>query len=115
VSASPPPAVLHATVVRHDLSADIRLAPALVGRSQLVVVLHDRAGHPVDDATISANIDMSSMSMDPAFHAMHGASAGTYTESVQLTMPGHWRIELRVKRPGRATETIDAPVFIDIP
>jgi hypothetical protein len=78
-------------------------------------MLADEGGRPIDHAVVTANIDMAAMSMDSTFHAMSGGPHGTYTETLRLTMPGHWRIELKVKRAGFPTETLDVPVFVDLP
>lgn len=58
---------------------------------------------------------MVSMEMEPGFKSLVHSSHGIYARSIRLTMPGHYHVELLVKRPGHKNETLDAPVFIDIP
>lgn len=108
-------AALHAAVVAGGVHADVRMGPALVGKAQLRVMLRDAAGQPVRGARVSAHVDMASMDMDPGFKPLKAVAPGLYTEPIALTMPGHWHVQLRVVRSGKATQTFDLPVFIDLP
>lgn len=106
---------LAAVFAAADLHADVRLAPALVGPATLRVLLRDGGRKPVDDAAVSAHVDMTTMEMDPGFKALRPGPHGTFVLHLRLSMPGHYHVEVRVLRPHRAMQTFDAPVFIDIP
>ncbi|GAC1416576.1 MAG: hypothetical protein NVSMB5_06810 [Candidatus Velthaea sp.] len=108
-------AALQTTLATSDVHADIRLAPALVGPATLRVVLRDDRGKPIEGATVTAHVDMTTMEMDPGFKPLTRAPLGAYSRHLRLSMPGHYHVELRVARTGRKTETLDVPVFIDIP
>lgn len=108
-------AALHAALASGGVHADLRLGPALVGTALLRVTLRDDAGHPVRGARVSAHVDMASMDMDPGYKPLTAGPNGTYSKRVELTMPGHWHVQLRVERPGEKSQTFDTPVFIDLP
>ncbi|GAC1410501.1 MAG: hypothetical protein NVSMB64_19670 [Candidatus Velthaea sp.] len=98
-----------------DVRAEIRLAPTLVGPATLRIVLRDAGGKPIDDAIVTAHVDMTTMEMEPGFKPLTHAPHGTYVRRLQLSMPGHYHVEVRVARRGHPIRMLDAPVFIDIP
>ena len=56
-------------------------------------------GQPIEDATVTFDIDMTNMSHGQYLAPAEPAGAGHYVGSVHFSMPGPWRIIATVERP----------------
>lgn len=98
------------------LHARVALLRPLVGTTTLRVRLTDMRDRTVRGARVFVHIDMVSMAMNPPGDAqLREGRAGTYERTVRLTMPGHWKADVKIVRPGAAATTLRFPFFVDLP
>lgn len=80
------------------ISANIH-AGAVVGTNAVQVHLSDHAGGPVKDATVTLNVNMTTMDMGTQKHTATNNSDGTYSANVRFSMAGSWRVTVDAKSP----------------
>ena len=92
------------TFTAEDEGTEVTLSvqPGLVGRNRLIFDLEDSAGNPVDDAeevaVNLANLPDEGVTLDRTGSSVGG---GRYVvERVAFTVPGEWRADVVVRRPG---------------
>ena len=74
------------------------VAPAVVGRNDLEVVLRDEEGriiNPVDPPTVTFTLP--SLDVGPLEPGMSPRYIGVYEASVDLSFPGDWEVVARVR------------------
>jgi len=93
----------------------VAIVHPLIGNTVLRVVLRDDRDRPVRRARVAVHVDMSSMAMNPpGSAALSETNAGVYERIVKLTMPGHWKADVRIGRPSGVT-SLSLPFFVDPP
>jgi hypothetical protein len=78
--------------------------PPIRGLGTLEALVTDAQGRPVDDAQVSFDLDMTTMSHGKNIVVATPQGNGRYVGQVRFMMPGPWRVILVVARPGRAAE-----------
>jgi nitrogen fixation protein FixH len=63
-----------------------------------MVTVHDRDGEPISDAQVSGDFLRPSNSEHDFPFALTVYGAGTYVQDIQMSLPGIWRMVLRVQR-----------------
>lgn len=81
------------------LTARLSIVPGRSGPNQLVVVLRDAHGHPVQQATVTVLTTMLDMVMGTGLAALHETAPGRFVGTADLGMGGHWRLQILVYRP----------------
>ncbi len=76
------------------------------GPATLEALVTDAEGKPIDDAELSFDLDMTNMRMGKNIVAAASQGKGHYLGRVRFSMPGPWRIIVRVARPGQAPEEL---------
>ena len=69
--------------------------------SRLEAVVLDKTDQPVDDATVSFDIDMTNMSHGKNVLKTANAGAGHYAGEVYFTMGGPWRVIVVIEPPNQ--------------
>lgn len=72
------------------------------GVAAIDAYLVDVDGQPIEDATVTFDIDMTNMSHGQTLVTTTAAGDGHYTGDVHFSMAGPWRIVALVERPGQA-------------
>ncbi len=85
--------------------------PPLLAEQDLVIVLTDRAGQPVDGAEVWLALVMPTMRHSPNEPDAVAAGPGRYKASVLFTMVGNWNVEIHATVRGQEyIATFHAPV-----
>ena len=85
--------------------------PPLLAEQELVIVLTDRAGQPVDGAEVWLALVMPTMRHSPNEPDAVAAGPGRYKASVLFTMVGNWNVEIHATVRGQEyIATFHAPV-----
>lgn len=69
-----------------------------------IVVVSDRAGEPVTDASVEGRFLRTSNSRDDFGFTMDEIAPGEYRASMAMPLPGRWQLVLRVRRDGELHE-----------
>jgi hypothetical protein len=75
-------------------SSQVAPQPPRVGRIDVAITLHDRAGKPVDDAQLSLEGNMSHAGMVPVLGTLKSHGNGAYLGTLELTMAGDWVVHV---------------------
>lgn len=89
----------------------LKVTPASFGSNTFTVSLKDAQGKPVDGAAVTITTIMLDMDMGPGSLQLQPQAAlgpGVYTGDTDLTMAGHWQINVKIVPPG-STAPIVAP------
>lgn len=88
-----------------DLSVKLRMDndTAKTGESLMRISLADLNGNPVTDAKIKISYSMPPMkNMPPMSYKSRAKRDGEeYSSKVNFSMPGTWKIDIKIKRPGK--------------
>lgn len=88
-----------------DLSTTLEVAPNQAGDNRVSVELRDQEGRAPGDARIQVSLTMLDMEMGTRTLEAPPESTGRYSaRGGQLSMPGRWRADVRVQRPGGLEE-----------
>jgi hypothetical protein len=82
---------------------EIEPQPPVVGPATVTVSLADAEGHPLTNARLTVEGDMSHPGMSPVFAESKEAAGGRYQASVNFAMAGDWVLLLHIKLPGGQT------------
>ncbi len=81
-----------------------------VGKNRLTVIVHDKDGHPVDDAAVSAIAEMPAMGAMPAMQAPADikpeGGGGRYHGQFELPMAGPWPLTINIEAGGEMAELV---------
>ncbi len=80
--------------------------PKARSQNTLTLALADSSSKPITGAKIAASVEMTSMDMGTAHPAFHETGGGRYEAAVAFSMPGPWRVTLRVTPPGGAAAVV---------
>ncbi len=72
--------------------------PSVDQPGRFMVTVHDRDGEPISDAQVSGDFLRPSNSEHDFPFALTVYGAGTYVQDIQMSLPGIWRMVLRVQR-----------------
>jgi hypothetical protein len=86
-----------------DIALTVDPDPPAVGKSELVIVLTDDTGAPVDGATVNVRGDMNHAGMTPVQGATDVSDGGVYRIPFDWTMGGDWILTVSVALPGGET------------
>ena len=75
--------------------------PLLLAEQELVIMLTDRAGQPVDGAEVWLALVMPTMQHSPNEPDAVAAGSGRYKASALFTMVGNWNVEIHVTVRGQ--------------
>jgi hypothetical protein len=78
--------------------------PPIRGIGTLEAVVTDAKGQPINDAQVSFDLDMTTMSHGKNIVAAAPQGNGRYVGQVRFMMPGPWRAITVVERPGQPAE-----------
>jgi hypothetical protein len=81
-------------------------ASPIRGRNALDALVTDAAGHPVTDAQVSFDLDMTTMSHGLNIVPAQPTGNGHYAGQAFFMMPGPWRVIAVIERPGKPVERI---------
>ena len=98
------------TLEKRSASFVVRLSsnptPPLRGIGTLEAVVTDTKGQPINDARVSFDLDMTTMSHGKNIVAAAPQGNGRYVGQVRFMMPGPWRAITVVERPGQPAEQV---------
>jgi|GEM_PF-409754 len=92
------------------IDLDINPDPPTVGKTTLMISVHDADGNPIDGATIEVHGDMDHEGMTPIDRQVSNSQEGTYHIPFEWSMGGGWILEVTVTLPdnkGIAHQTFD--------
>jgi hypothetical protein len=75
--------------------------PPVYGINTLKAYLSDANGQPVSDAKLTFNFDMTNMHMNYYVVKLPSSGEGWYSSKVSFSMPGPWRVIVRIERAGQ--------------
>jgi copper transport protein len=87
----------------------LKVTPASFGDNTFTVTLKDAQGKPVDGAAVTITTIMLDMDMGPAslqLKPQQALGSGVYTGNADLTMAGHWQINVKILPPSSNTPII---------
>jgi copper transport protein len=87
----------------------LKVTPASFGSNTFTVSLKDAQGKPVDGAAVTITTIMLDMDMGPGSLQLQPQAAlgpGVYTGDTDLTMAGHWQINVKIVPPGTTTPIV---------
>jgi hypothetical protein len=98
-----------------DYTVDIKMDkdPPVVGSNNVELVIKDKAGKAVTDATVLVTASMSAMPGMPAIDnkAEAKADGGKYKAKIELSSGGSWNMSVRITQGGKTSTakwTVDA-------
>jgi inner membrane protein involved in colicin E2 resistance len=98
-----------------DYSVEIKMdkESPVVGSNSMEIMIKDKAGKAVTDATVVVTASMPSMPGMPAMENKADAKleGGTYKAKIDLSMGGSWNMSVRITQGGKtatAKWTVDA-------
>lgn len=87
--------------------------PLRPGRATFMIDVKDKNGKPVDNATVSFDLNMTTMNMGTQRGDAASQGNGRYSAVGSMSMRGPWRVRTSVKMPDGSTENKDFTV--DVP
>ena len=95
------PAGVEVSDTLDDAQVTLAVTPGQAGTNRITVVLLDRQGRPIDNATaVSVRPTYLDADLGAEEVALSGAGEGRYTlDSVPLTIAGPWQVAVTVRRP----------------
>jgi hypothetical protein len=75
--------------------------PPTMGLGTLEAKVSDAAGRAVTDAQVSFDLNMTNMNMGRSVVDAVSQGKGLYIGQVRYSMPGPWRVIVRIARPGQ--------------
>lgn len=86
--------------------------PLRLGQATFMIDVKDKSGKPVDNATVSFDINMTAMNMGTQQGTATSQGNGRYSATGNLSMRGPWRVRTTVKMPDGSTENKDFTVNV---
>ena len=86
--------------------------PLRLGQATFMIDVKGNNGKPVDDATVSFDINMTAMNMGTQQGTATPQGNGRYSAVGSLSMRGPWRIRTSVKMPDGSMENKDFTVNV---
>ena len=86
--------------------------PLRLGQATFMIDVKDKSGKPVDNATVSFDINMTAMNMGTQQGNATSQGNGRYSAVGTMSMRGPWRVRTTVKMPDGSTENKDFTVNV---
>ncbi len=86
--------------------------PLRSGSTTFMIDVKDKSGKPVDNATVSFDLNMTTMNMGTQRGDATPQGNGRYSVLGSLSMRGPWRVRTTVKMPDGSTENKDFTVNV---
>jgi len=86
--------------------------PLRLGQATFMIDVKDKSGNPVDNATVSFDINMTAMNMGTQQGTATSQGNGRYSAVGNMSMRGPWRVRTTVKMPDGSTENKDFTVNV---
>lgn len=86
--------------------------PLRLGQATFMIDVKDKSGKPVDDATVSFDINMTAMNMGTQRGTATSQGYGRYSAVGNMSMRGPWKVSTKVKMPDGSTENKDFTVNV---
>ncbi len=86
--------------------------PLRLGQATFIIDVKDKSGKPVDNASVSFDINMTAMNMGTQQGTATSQGNGKYSAVGNMSMRGPWRVSTTVKMPEGSTESKDFTVNV---
>ncbi len=86
--------------------------PLRLGQATFMIDVKDKSGKPVDNATVSFDLNMTAMNMGTQQGNATSQGNGRYSAIGNMSMRGPWRVRTTVKMPDGSTENKDFTVNV---
>lgn len=86
--------------------------PLRLGQATFMIDVKDKNGKPVDNATVSFDLNMTAMNMGTQQGMATSQGNGKYSAVGNMSMRGPWRVRTTVKMPDGSTENKDFTVNV---
>lgn len=86
--------------------------PLRLGQATFMIDVKDKSGKPVDDATVSFDINMTAMNMGTQQGTATSQGNGRYSAVGNMSMRGPWKVSTKVKMPDGSTNNKDFTVNV---
>ena len=80
----------------YNLKMNLEPNPPTTGPGRLVFTLTDSADHPIDNATLNIEGNMTHAGMVPIFAQSSAGPSGQYSVPFEWTMSGDWTVTVQV-------------------
>ncbi|CAN5140742.1 hypothetical protein BH11PAT1_BH11PAT1_5850 [soil metagenome] len=86
--------------------------PLRTGPATFMIDVKDKSGKPVDNATVSFDINMTTMNMGTQQGTAKSQGNGRYAASGNMSMRGPWKVSTTVKMRDGSSESKDFTVTV---
>ncbi len=86
--------------------------PLRPGLATFMIDVKDKSGKPVDNATVTFDINMTAMNMGTQQGTATSQGNGRYSASGNMSMRGPWKVSTTVKMPDGSSESKDFTVNV---
>jgi uncharacterized GH25 family protein len=86
--------------------------PLRLGTATFMIDVKDKSGKPVDNATVSFDINMTAMNMGTQQGNASPQGNGRYAASGRMSMRGPWKVSTKVTMPDGSVENKDFTVNV---
>lgn len=86
--------------------------PLRIGPATFMIDVKDKSGKPVNNATVSFDLNMTAMNMGTQQGNATSQGNGRYSASGSMSMRGPWRVSIIVKMPDGSSESKDFTVNV---
>lgn len=100
------------TVEASAISLSTNPNPLRLGQATFMIDVKDKNGKPVDNATVSFDINMTAMNMGTQQGNATSQGNGRYSAVGNMSMRGPWLVKTTVKMPDGSTERKDFTVNV---
>ncbi len=100
------------TGTERGISLSTNPNPLRLGQATFMIDVKDKSGKPVDDATVSFDINMTAMNMGTQQGTATSQGNGKYAAVGNMSMRGPWRVRTTVKMPDGSIENKDFSVNV---
>jgi nitrogen fixation protein FixH len=87
-------------------------SPLGLGQTTFVIEVKDENGKPVDDATVTFDLNMATMNMGTQRGKAISQGSGRYSAVGRISMRGPWRVRTTVRMPDGSTVNKDFSVNV---
>lgn len=101
-----------ATGTSSGISLSTDPSPLRPGKATFMIDVKDKSGKPVDNATVSFDINMTAMNMGTQRGTAMSQGSGRYSAVGNMSMRGPWKVSTKVKMPDGSTESKDFTVNV---
>ena len=95
-----------------NISLSTEPNPLRPGPATFMIDVKDKNGKPVDNATVSFDLNMTTMNMGTQQGNATSQGNGRYSANGNMSMRGPWRVSTTVKMPNGSSESKDFTVNV---